>query len=480
MIQNPWIPKAPWPKPVDGEHGFGPFPKQQEFLMHTLDREVFFGGAGGGGKSESLWYAALQYVDVPGYAALILRRTYADLAKPGALMDRAQEKLAKTDATWKERDKRWTFPSGASITFGYLDNEVDKYQYASAEFQYIAFDELTHFTETQYSFLFTRLRKKGVGDLGRVPLRMRSASNPGGVGHEWVYRRFIDDKLRRPGRIFIPAKMDDNPALDREGYRESLANTDPLTRRQIEDGDWNAFAGGRFQRKWLRYYKKEPNSNWLRFGENLYTDAELRNRFLTVDTAATVRTLAKDDPDWTCISAWAVTPCGYLVWLGCALFRCEIPEIPGHVWESYQRFKAGKAYVEGIGVGKGAAQGCQRHPGRMNIIEFAPTKDKLITATNALNMAEAGRIWLPSDAPGFPLDEVEAQLIRFTGDKKKDAHDDIVDTLSQAANVVIGAEPKQPATMKGSPVANRGAFDRRGPVPPSTGKTGFVANTGFR
>jgi predicted phage terminase large subunit-like protein len=409
-------------------------------------REVFFGGAGGGGKSEALWYAALQYVDVPGYAALILRRTYADLAKPGALMDRSKEMLAGTSARWNERDKRWTFPSGASISFGYLDNENDKYQYASAEFQFLSFDELTHFSESQYSFLFTRLRKKSAGSLGNVPLRMRSASNPGGVGHEWVYRRFIDDALRKPGRIFIPAKMDDNPALDRDGYRESLANTDPITRRQIEDGDWNAFAGGRFKREWLRHYRSEPGSNWLRFGEKLYTGDELQDRFITVDPAATVKTVAKSDPDWTVISSWARTPCGLLVWLGCRMVRCEIPEIPAHVWNEYQRHRAGKAYVEGFGIGKGAAQACQRHSGRMNIIEFAPTKDKLVTATNAMNMMEAGRVWLPSDVPGFPLDDVEAQLLRFTGNAKTDSHDDIIDTLSQAANVVMGREPKQPGT----------------------------------
>src|SRR5579862_6576537 len=130
-----------------------PHPKQQRLLLHSHTREVFYGGAGGGGKSESLWYAALQYVEVPGYAALILRRTYADLSKPGALMDRSRDYLADTEATFNERDKRWTFPSGASITFGYLQHENDKFQYASSEFQYIAFDELTHFSESQYTFL---------------------------------------------------------------------------------------------------------------------------------------------------------------------------------------------------------------------------------------------------------------------------------------------------------------------------------------
>jgi hypothetical protein len=73
VTQSPWIVR----------HGYAPHPKQQQFLLHVDTPEVFYGGAGGGGKSQALWYAALQYVEVPGYAALILRRTYADQARLG-------------------------------------------------------------------------------------------------------------------------------------------------------------------------------------------------------------------------------------------------------------------------------------------------------------------------------------------------------------------------------------------------------------
>jgi hypothetical protein len=97
----------------------------------------------------------------------------------------------------------------------------------------------------------------------------------------------------------------------------------------------------------------------------------------------------------------------------------------------------------------------------MNVIEYTPqsdgkSRDKLANAANAMNMAEAGRIWLPDDDPAFPLEEVEAQLLRFTGDPKRDAHDDIVDTLSKAANVVLGREPKQQGVFSGSPIARPG------------------------
>src|SRR5215210_8533176 len=94
-----------------------PTPKQAAFLM-LPEREAFFGGSAGGGKSSALLMAALQYADVPGHAALILRRTYQDLALPSALMDRARAWLAPTDATWQSQEHTWRFPSGGTLTFG--------------------------------------------------------------------------------------------------------------------------------------------------------------------------------------------------------------------------------------------------------------------------------------------------------------------------------------------------------------------------
>lgn len=233
-----------------------PTPKQQAFLL--LDcLEALFGGAAGGGKSDALLMAALQYVDVPGYAALLLRRTFADLALPGAIMDRSHDWLQGTDAQWNDRDKTWTFPSGASLTFGYLQTDKDKYRYQSAEFQYVGFDELTQFTSEQYTYLFSRLRRLAGVD---VPLRMRAASNPGGAGHGWVYDRFMPDlseaaveHRRTTGRIFIPATLADNPHIDRQAYRKGLAELADIERQQLEEGLWVTDPTGRpFLHDWWR------------------------------------------------------------------------------------------------------------------------------------------------------------------------------------------------------------------------------------
>jgi hypothetical protein len=243
--------------------------RQKLFLVDLRDeKEAFYGGAAGGGKSDALLMAALEYVDRAGYSALILRRTYKDLSKPGALLDRAHAWLSQTSAKAIDGGKQWRFPSGAVLSFGYLENENDKYQYQSAEYQYIAFDEVTQFSETQYTYLFSRLRRlKGVD----IPIRMRAASNPADepTGY-WVADRFVPDdftpddaieprifwKESKEGdgpitrRPFVPARKQDNPFLDQEEYERSLAELDDVTRAQLEEGDWRIKRRGNIFPMW--------------------------------------------------------------------------------------------------------------------------------------------------------------------------------------------------------------------------------------
>jgi len=226
-----------------------PFPpsERQEAFLRMPQLEVFFGGSAGPGKSTALLEASLMYADQPGYAALLLRRTYPQLSMPGGLIPMSLDWLSGSDARWSAGHSQWRFPSGATITFGHVQNEQDIYRYLGQEYQYIGFDELTQFTEKMYRYLFSRLRR--AGDV-KVPLRMRAASNPGGPGHDWVKRRFIDPQTREPGTGYVRAVMTDNPGLDVTSYREGLAKLHPLIRSQLEQGDWDVSSqGSMFQRE---------------------------------------------------------------------------------------------------------------------------------------------------------------------------------------------------------------------------------------
>lgn len=250
---------------------------QDEFGNHP--KEAFYGGAAGGGKSEALLMAAAQYVEVPGYAALLLRRTFPDLNQPGAILDRSKSWWTGK-ARWVEAQKAWHFPSGAVIKFGHLEHEKDKYDYQGAEYQFIGFDELTQFSEEMYTYLFSRLRRTtGLN----VPLRMRAASNPGGYGHEWVKQRFIVEGPEH-GRVFLPAGLADNPSLGPE-YARMLDELDPITRAQLLEGNWDVSAGGAsFKRGWFGVIDGEP--------------VEFERIVRAWDTASTAPTENKN-ADWT-------------------------------------------------------------------------------------------------------------------------------------------------------------------------------------
>lgn len=227
-------------------------------MLISTERELMYGGAARGGKTESLLMAALQYVEEPGYNALILRRTYTDLSLPDAVMDRARVWLSETDAIWTAQDKRWTFPSGATLTFGYCDNDADVYRYQGARLHYVGFDELTQFSERQFTYLFSRL-DRDAGDW--VPLRMRAATNPGGTGHEWVKARYISpspEDMRRNSRKFIPARLDDNPHVDQAEYEKNLMRLDAVTHAQLRYGDWDvALVGEIFTRDKVRFIDRQ-------------------------------------------------------------------------------------------------------------------------------------------------------------------------------------------------------------------------------
>ena len=233
-------------------------------------------------NSDALLMAGLQFVNYPDYHALILRRSFSSLVKPDALIARSREWLTVTDAKWNDRTNTWLFPSGSTLSFGYLESEADLYQYQSAAYQFIGLDELTQFREHQYLYMFSRLRQLLTSD---IPLRVRGASNPGNEGHAWVRDRFV----RVPG-MYIPSLLSDNPYLNQEEYRANLNLLDVVTRKRLRDGDWNILAAGnKFNRNWFHIEKTCPSPK----------DSIIKKAGRYWDQAASKVTKSNPDPDWT-------------------------------------------------------------------------------------------------------------------------------------------------------------------------------------
>lgn len=268
-----------------------PTPKQRAFLLMNDTKEILYGGAAGGGKSWAQLAAALQFIDVPNYSAILFRKTFADLAQPGALIDLSKQWLQpfvkSGEVKWSEKDKRYTFPSNATLSFGYLENANDKYNYQGAEFQYIGIDECTQIDPDNYRYLFSRLRKKKEM---QVPLRFRATTNPGGMFGEYYYQRFFVEG-KENGRIFIAAGLDDNPHLDAEQYREALSELDPVEREQLLNGNWQIKANGDLlDRHWFAIVPAHDipvGATRVRYWDFAGTDPSKR------------RGRNKREPDWT-------------------------------------------------------------------------------------------------------------------------------------------------------------------------------------
>lgn len=435
--ENRWIPES---------IRDGLFNKQVEFLCFE-GREAIYGGAAGGGKSVALLAAALQYVDEPTYSALILRRTYKQLAKSDSILSKAKEwLLGKPGVDWNGDDHKFTFPSGATLEFGHMSHEDAKLDYQGGSWPFVGVDECTQFTESMLAYPRSRQRRP-IGS--KIPVRWRGGTNPGGIGHDAVKARYVKTPEGRdpstPDRKFFPAKLDDNPHIDREDYVRQLKESgiDGILLAQLLRGDWDAVAGGRFVAEWFGRYHRDPSSpdfiqvwhggkmierfNWTH-----------RPRFQTCDPAASTSAKA----DYTVLSTWLLTPGAHVLWWGCERGKYEIQEQVTLCQDSYRRHSPSFLAVEELMNQRSLAQLLRRSTSPAMVVRgMTPGgRKKLEHALGAIMLTSTNRVHLPADNPMFPLDDVLAEVTRFTGDEDLDANDDIVDTLSYMAEVLPTVE----------------------------------------
>ena len=254
-----------------------PQPKQVAF-MERPEFECLYGGAAGGGKSDSLVVEALRQVHIPHYKGLILRKTYPQLTE---LIDKSLQiyPRAVPGARYNSTAHTWTFPSGAKIIFGSMNHRQDRINYQGKAYDFIGFDELTHFEYDEYTYLYSRCRPNGPG----TRCYIRATTNPGGKGHNWVKDRFIsaappmtpihedveveDNEGKKihikRDRIFVPATVFDNQELlsNDPGYIASLGMMPEAEKRALLYGDWNSFSGQVFN-EWRNDPKHYDDRLW--------------------------------------------------------------------------------------------------------------------------------------------------------------------------------------------------------------------------
>lgn len=311
-FNNIWTPRI-----VEEYMTTSPTPAQQIALCIN-SRELLFGGGVGGGKSEFAIMKALQYVDVPGYSCLVLRRTWPDLVSAGAILDRFNERMAGKKVKKRDSGRSWVFPSGAKIQFGFINRPAMKTKFLGSEYTIIIFDEATLFEPEIYEYLLTRNRKPTIpcaicttaltrhikqdgtivfrhaqnGKDGKkwcdtpipdpraialygpapdgttifdIPLQVISTSNPGGPGHLFFKERFIDEKTRKPQTVFIPSLLTDNPYLEQAEYVKTLESLNVVDRERMLRGDWEVQESGNlFNRGDFEFVDSPPKESEVR------------------------------------------------------------------------------------------------------------------------------------------------------------------------------------------------------------------------
>lgn len=233
---------------------YDPHPKQDQFHLSAAPN-VLYGGAAGGGKSHGIRMDAyLRCLTVPGFRALLLRRTFPELRNTH--IDKAILEAGRLGAVYAKSENILRFGNGSTLEFGHCEDEAAIGKYLSTEYDAIYFDELVTFTLLQFKFISSRARTTKPG---LIPV-IRCASNPGGANSYWVKRYFIlkditpaDDPAYKPEDYeFVPATLDDNPHIDGTYEARLMALPSDALRRAYRYGDWDVFEGQYFS-EWRRF-----------------------------------------------------------------------------------------------------------------------------------------------------------------------------------------------------------------------------------
>jgi len=321
-----------------------PNPKQALFFKER-HKYVAFGGARGGGKSWAVRVKAIMLaLRYPGIKIMIVRRSYPELRANH--INFMRQMVPRSIAKYNSTDKELIFACGSVILFRYCASEKDLPNYQGTEVDVLFIDEATHFSEDVFKIL--RVCVRGVNNF---PKRIYLTCNPGGPGHSWVKRLFIDRDFREeedPAEYtFIQSKVDDNHALKlyQPDYVKQLDALPPRLKKAWRDGDWNIFEGQFFEE-----FTNDPAH---------YKDRRWTHVIEPFDPPATWKRLRSYDHGYAkpfSVGWWALSPDGVLYRIlelyGCRKGEADVGVrwIPDEIFEKVQRIEQEHPYLKGYRI----------------------------------------------------------------------------------------------------------------------------------
>jgi hypothetical protein len=329
-----------------------PHPGPQTQFFESKADIVIFGGAAGGGKSFALVVEPLRRINRGGFRGGIFRRTYPQLKGQGGVWDECQELYRACGAKLRQgQDLDATFPSGANVAFLHLQHEKTKYEYQGHQFTYLGFDELTHFTQSQFFYMLSRNRSCcGIKPYVRATCNPDAGSWVADFIAWWIdpqtglpihdrigkLRYFVreDDTLHwaddREDLVdqfpeyaaddilsvtFIPASLDNNPSLQQRdpGYRARLKALSRIERERLLHGNWKAAEGSQIDDAWIRRFDCIDDHFEFVFQDHQYRlPMALARRIATIDTAGTSKeraaTARGSQASWSVCGIWDIVP----------------------------------------------------------------------------------------------------------------------------------------------------------------------------
>ncbi len=471
-----------------------PQPGPQTVALTSKADILIYGGQAGGGKTWLLCADPLRRIHNPGFRGVIFRRTYPQIMGGGGIWEEANELYRPLEGHMREgADLDATFPSGANIRFRQLQYEKTKYEYQGHQYAYIAFDELTHFTETQFFYLLSRNRST----CGVRPY-VRASCNPD--ARSWVaqfiawwineegypipersgvlryFVRLEDDSLAWGDSkqelqsqyphirdilsvTFVPASLDDNKILMQKdpGYKAKLMSMPRIERMRLLGGNWRVSEGAIIELEWLnRRYTIQDGDFVFNYQQQQYRVPVNRcNRLATIDTAGTSKEKAAaakqgKQPSNSAVGIWDHLGTYQFAYEGrqetlrnllflrhCWAKKVDWPILKVEIPALLQAWNVQRAYIENAHHGQPLLHEIKGIPQKELIGPTLPgmgdtsegAKLERAVASGMLSRVEFGQILLPYEVEPWLVDYIR-ELTTWTG--LPDEPSDRIDVTSYA------------------------------------------------